>query len=93
MIPLQNRGKRQGDQVVWLLFNHSIEFTEDEFTEIIYSIREKGLFWYLNSERPALKSRISTILATELPEGIFETEVDTEFYLEQCLLGLNDRVN
>lgn len=92
MIPLQNRGKRQGDQIVWLLFNHGIEFTEDEFDEIIYSIRQKGLFQYLNSERPALKSRLTSILETELPQGIFETEVDIEFYLEQCLLGLNDRV-
>lgn len=92
MIAHQNRGQREGDQIVWLLFNHRIEFVQSEFDEIIYAIRNGGLFAYLDRERPALRSRMSGILSEELPEGVFESAGEEEFFLEQCLLGLRDRV-
>ncbi len=92
MIPLQNRGRREGDQVIWLFFNHRLEFLESEFDEMIYAIRNGGLFPYLDRERPALRSRLNVILSDELPEGIFETPAEEEFYLEQCILGLGDRL-
>jgi hypothetical protein len=92
MIAYQNRGRREGDQIVWLLFNHRIEFIDTEFEEILHAIRNGGLFAYLDRERPALRSRLTDILSRELPEGIFPSALEEEFYLEQCILGLGDRL-
>lgn len=91
-VAFQNRGRREGDQIIWLLFNHRIEFGEEELRTIVSQIKGIGLFRHLERERPALLSQMRTILAADLPEDSFGASDEEEFYLEQCLLGLADRV-
>lgn len=88
----QNRGQREGNQIVWLLFNHRIEFGEEELRAIVADIKGTGLFRHLQRERPALLSQMHAILSSDLPDGGFESSEEEEFFLEQCLLGLADRV-
>ena len=93
MIPLQNRGERENGQIVWLLFNHRIEFGIPEFRDILFTIRNGGLFVWIDRERPALRSHIEKIIKEELASGTFDSDNEVEFYLEQCLLTLADRVD
>lgn len=81
--------------VVWIVERHRLEFTRDEFKEMISGIQRQGLFAYLEYERPALKSQLLGI-GRDLPhlDGLDPREQSTEieFLFEQALLNLNVRI-
>ena len=92
MRKLQSQGKREGDQVVWLLFGNRIEFGLSEFQELQQGIRDRGLFAFIERERPALRNHLETILYQALPDYEDWENTDLEHVLEQCLIDLKDRI-
>ena len=92
MRKLQSPGRREGDQVVWLLFGNRIEFGIGEFQELQQGIRDSGLFAFIDRERPALRNHLETILYQSLPDYEDWENADLEHVLEQCLIDLKDRI-
>ncbi len=89
MVPIQSSGNAKGSVVYWMLDRHRIEFTRDEFREMVGAIQSRGLFAYLLAERPALHSQLVSIVKAALTD-VDESEI--EFILEQALLNLNSRI-
>ena len=95
MAHLESKGHRSGGMVVWIVERNRLEFTEDEFREMISGIQTHGLFTYLEHERPALKSQLLSMGKT-FPhlEGldVLTQNTEIEFLFEQALLHLNLRL-
>lgn len=83
---LNSRGEKKGETIIWILEKNELEFSEDEFLELVKGITELGLFAYLDKERPAFKNLLMEIYENDLI-GRFEPE-DLEYVFEQALLDL-----
>ncbi|MBI38062.1 MAG: hypothetical protein CMF59_00560 [Leptospiraceae bacterium] len=92
MRKLQSQGRREGDQVIWILFGNRIEFGYSEFQELQQGIRDNGLYSYIERERPSLRNHLETILYQSLPDYEDWENPDLEHVLEQCLIDLKDRI-
>ena len=92
MRKLKSQGRREGDQIIWLLFGNRIEFSVSEFAELQQGIRDAGLYAYIERERPSLRNNLETILYQSLPDYEDWEAPDIESVLEQCLIDLKDRV-
>jgi hypothetical protein len=85
--------RKSGSVLIWILDGHQIDFTPDEFRDMIAAVRGRGLFEYLKRERPSLHSRLIQILkqgcdAVRIP---FE-EINAEHLLEQLIVDLERRI-
>ena len=92
MRKLQSQGRKEGEQVVWILFGNRIEFGLSEFQELQRGIRDSGLYAYIERERPSLRNHLETILYQSLPDYEDWENPDLEHVLEQCLIDLKDRI-
>ncbi|MBU42493.1 MAG: hypothetical protein CMN76_04690 [Spirochaetaceae bacterium] len=92
MRKLQSQGRKEGEQVVWILFGNRIEFGLSEFQELQQGIRDSGLYAYIERERPSLRNHLETILYQSLPDYEDWENPDLEHVLEQCLIDLKDRI-
>ena len=92
MRKLESQGRKEGEQVVWILFGNRIEFGLSEFQELQQGIRDSGLYAYIERERPSLRNHLETILYQSLPDYEDWENPDLEHVLEQCLIDLKDRI-
>jgi hypothetical protein len=77
--------------VFWQLEEEQIDFTGDEFEELIAHLRTGRLFEYLKTHRPALRDQLLRMFQTTLAEMDLE-ENDIEHALESRLLDLHRRL-
>lgn len=87
--------KIEGNQIYWILYSNRIEFTSDEFIELVKNIKKVGLFSYLEKERISLKHQLLKIINDSIEPQFWEnldTKVTKEKYiesfLEQCVLDI-----
>ncbi len=95
MAHLESKGHITSGTVFWIVERHRLDFTEDEFREIVSGIQRQGLFAYLDRERPALKSQLLGIGRTLPHLGGMDAasqNVEIEFLFEQALLNLSRRL-
>jgi len=89
----QSNIRRDGALYVWTVEGHTIDFTEEEFDAMLGTIRSGGLFSYLTAERPALLTRLLSIIDQKLRDEAFDPlEYDRESLLEQLLIDMERRV-
>ena len=90
MPSIQTRGFIEDDTIYWELEGNQIEFTLQEFEELIQGQVETGLFNFLRNVRPALLDWIFSIYRETMESD--EEEKELEYILEQCLFGLEQKV-
>lgn len=90
-----SRVQINNEQIYWYLYGYRIDLNIQELTAMIKQIKLKGLFSYLENERPALKHQLINILNENIPENFNENknlkiskEKFMESFLEQCLLEI-----
>lgn len=76
--------------VIWQLEEEQIDFTGDEFEDLIAHLRVGRLFEYLQSHRPALRDQLLRLFQSTIEEMDLE-ENDVEHALESRLLDLHRR--
>lgn len=92
MAHLESKGHLKSGTVHWTVERHRLEFTEEEFRNMISGIQRQGLFAYLEYERPALKSQLLDIgRGIARIQGLEEDQVESEleFLFEQALINLS----
>lgn len=75
--------------VIWDLEGHQIEFTLDEFRELMDGLGKSRLFSVLERVRPTLKSQLVALFSDRYS---LDDEKELEYLLEQCLFGLERKV-
>lgn len=94
MISILSDTKIADSMIYWYLDGHQIDFTIEEYREMIQQIRASGLYIYLKEFRPALQSRLEGIVSDfNERSGNFLEEDEKEFFLEQVLFDLENRLN
>ncbi|MCB1172929.1 MAG: hypothetical protein KDK39_05165 [Leptospiraceae bacterium] len=88
---LQTRGYLVDQTVVWELRDDQFDFGLSEFQELIPAIRQRGLFEWLDDNRPALKARLLHLFERELATAELEAD-DLEVELENNLRNLARRL-
>ncbi|MEQ9364578.1 MAG: hypothetical protein RIF32_10055 [Leptospirales bacterium] len=93
MFFINSSGHKDEDfgMVFWQLEEEQIDFTGDEFEELIAHLRTGRLFEYLKTHRPALRDQLLRMFQTTLAEMDLE-ENDIEHALESRLLDLHRRL-
>lgn len=91
----QSFARFSGKNIFWYLYAHRIEFTEEEFLDLVKNIKRHGLFSYLEKERPVLKEHLIAIIRSSVDASFWEgfknetaKEKYIEAFLEQCLLEI-----
>lgn len=91
--------KIEGNQIYWILYSNRIEFTIEEFMELVKNIKKIGLFSYLEKERISLKHQLLKIINDSIDAHFWEnldTKISREKYiesfLEQCILDIYYKV-
>lgn len=91
MKPIQTQVRKEGSNILYFLYGHRIDFSESEFTDLITGIREKGLFTWLEHERPGLISTMVGILESQYDPDVWEEiEPIAEHILEQSMLDVKE---
>ncbi|MFN3604121.1 MAG: hypothetical protein ACK4UJ_05365 [Leptonema sp. (in: bacteria)] len=85
----------EGDVILWIFYSNKIEFTREEFEDLVQNIRKIGLFPYLEKERITLKHLLLKIISDSIESSYWETtdpkipkEKKIESFLEQCILEI-----
>lgn len=93
MFFIKSSGYKDEDfgMVFWQLEEESIDFTGDEFEDLIAYLRTGRLFEYLQRHRPALRDQLLRMFQATLEEMDLE-ENDVEHALESRLLDLHRRI-
>ena len=91
MFFIKSSGHAEYGMVFWNLEGEQIDFTSDEFEELVVALRSGSLFAFLGERRPALRDQLlrmfhTTMLEMELDEG------DVEHALETRLMDLHRRI-
>lgn len=87
MSSIKARGYFRNGILIWELRGNQLEFTVDEFREIIDGIRGMGLIPFLDRERPALRDQLLCIFK-DFQED--EGGEELQYLLEQSLLEIFD---
>lgn len=95
----KSRHKIEGNFIYWILDSNYIEFTLEEFQDLVSHIKRVGLFTYLEKERIALKHQLLNIVYNSI-ETDFWAELDPkiskekyiESFLEQCILNIDSKI-
>ncbi len=95
----KSRYKIEGNHIYWILYSNYIEFTVDEFKEIVSHIKKEGLFRYLEKERKVLKDQLLKIIEDSTESEFWEQldpktskEKYIESFLEQCILNIDYKI-
>ncbi|MDH5654826.1 MAG: hypothetical protein OEZ34_02890 [Spirochaetia bacterium] len=88
-----SRVQNSGPQILWFLNGHRMDFSKEEYREMISEIRRRGLFPYLSDERPALLQRLHGIVDdyNQTAEEPVE-DPEREFILEQMIFDLQSKL-
>lgn len=78
--------------VFWDLDEEQIDFTSDEFEELIRSLRTGRLFTHLEQHRPALRDQLLRMFQPTAEEMGLESG-DVEHALEARLMDLHRRIH
>ena len=93
MRDFNSRIQTSDSMIYWFLNGNQMDFTYEEYREIVVQIRRIGLYKYLTFERPVLYERLQKIL-DEYNDSSSEPidDHEREYVLEQMIFDIESRI-